>query len=1124
MLLSQVPRRKLCDRKEVTLGDQTAALAKFWVFSSTHVAAHFTGFILDDLSAEFDPFSPQFGEKFAVPNLPVSIKDFAGNEVERVYADQWGEYNGLNYSTWEVNPPNPTGYAPTMMVACMNDPGSGTTPDPNFNPSYSQFCYEIPYMPGQTQYMDTPVVPTAAFAEGYNPPDCAYPNSTPAILRVDGDSVGPWVAVGNKSVASITVNNSGSGYNSLPAVTLQNGGGTGATAKVIDLKVVSFTVSNQGNNYTAVPTVTITGGGGFGATATAVLNTTTHRVTGITLVTGGSGYTSVPTVQITAVNGGSGARATASMGINTVNVIAEGSGYTSAPTVHFVSGSATAAATLGSGSSTLTITALGDKQVPNTAYMGPSATTAPYNQKFLTRHYGFGANQGTGSVTIGGVNAPVTSWSDGVIKVTVPDLSASTSPCTVQQRGVTTSTQCGQLVITNGSGQQSIDAVTVTVGGKAPTPVNGENASNNAIQLAIDKATPGDLIMVGPGVYNEMVIMWKPVRLQGVGAADVTINANTHPSGKLDPWRRQVSCLFGLATNGSLLNAGNIFDPTGQYSCPKDQQGAVDPLPLEGIVGWDTTVNGNLAQLLQEPSLMGAYEGAGITVVGKGETLSIDSSSTGTAGSEGDFPAGSVQLTNSAADCSFPSNFFCNPSRIDGLTVTNSSQGGGGIFLHAWNHLMEISNNRIYGNAGTLSGGLNIGQAESPDANLDAVGNQLPFLYQSNVNVHNNSITANTSYGDELFSASPSAAGGATFCTGADYYNFKYNWVCGNLSTGDGGGLVHEGFMFNGTIAHNWILFNQSNNISHPTNGGGIAVLGAGADGSGAGAPGTECGSVTDVDCAPGLSDGTGSLTIDSNIIMGNTAESGSGGGIRLQTINGTEVTRFPLQPGNWYQVDVTNNIIANNVAGWDGGGISMQDALKVNLVNNTINSNDTTASAGILFNTVTAPLASTPPPTCKTSAGATTVCTGPQAAGLVTMQNTVNLTEGINAAQGGTVICPAGHFVPTTNLLTLFGAVNGTCKGFSYPKIENDMIYNNRSFNIQVGNLGTGTLNQQNLVTLVPQLNQTVTGDCESGASYWDIGVRGDTGPANHSFNNYSEPDVLDSDQHGGLHRGDFA
>src|ERR1700736_2366258 len=85
-----------------------------------------------------------------------------------------------------------------MMVTCMNDPGTGATPDPLYNPQYSQFCYEIPFMPGQTQYMDTPVVPVQAFADGYDQPDCAYPDATPAIASVTGDSsgggAGPWVS------------------------------------------------------------------------------------------------------------------------------------------------------------------------------------------------------------------------------------------------------------------------------------------------------------------------------------------------------------------------------------------------------------------------------------------------------------------------------------------------------------------------------------------------------------------------------------------------------------------------------------------------------------------------------------------------------------------------------------------------------------------------------------------------------------------------------------------------------------------------------------------------------------------------------------------------------------------
>ena len=180
--------RPLCDRKEVTLVEQAAALAKFWIFTSAHAAAHFTGVITDDFTSEFDPFSPQFGEKFAPPDLPISIKDWTGAEIARTYADHWGAYNGLTYSTWEVNPPNPTGYAPTMMITCMNDPGTGATPDALYNPQYSNFCYEIPFMPGQTQYMDTPVTPTSAFAgAGYNNPDCAYPDLTPAVSEVDGD-------------------------------------------------------------------------------------------------------------------------------------------------------------------------------------------------------------------------------------------------------------------------------------------------------------------------------------------------------------------------------------------------------------------------------------------------------------------------------------------------------------------------------------------------------------------------------------------------------------------------------------------------------------------------------------------------------------------------------------------------------------------------------------------------------------------------------------------------------------------------------------------------------------------------------------------------------------------------
>ncbi len=189
----------------------------------------------------------------------------------------------------------------------------------------------------------------------------------------------------------------------------------------------------------------------------------------------------------------------------------------------------------------------------------PRPPTAPFNQKTVTRNYGFGTTQGTGTVTIGGVAATVTSWSDATITVTVPSTGANQVPeCALQQQaqyGGSTA-RCGELVITAGNGKQSIDTVTVTIGGKAPTHVVAPSTTASTgspfgpIQNAINAAAPGDLIIVQPGVYNEILLMWKPVRLQGVGAASSIINANSQPAGRMDPWRAAVNCLFGLALNG----------------------------------------------------------------------------------------------------------------------------------------------------------------------------------------------------------------------------------------------------------------------------------------------------------------------------------------------------------------------------------------------------------------------------------------------------------------------------------------------------------------------------------------------------------------------------------------------
>ncbi len=968
--------RPLCDRKEVTITDQMQTNADFFVWTQVPAAAHYTGFISDDFASEFDPANPAFGEKFAVVNVPIGIKDYNGVEISRVYADQWGTFNGLAYSTWQVNPPNITGYGPNVMIFCMNDPGpikdlDPSSPtygqmitDPHYNPNYSDFCYEWSLMPGDTAYLDTPVVPTSAFAEGYNPPDCAYPDATPAIKEVDGDGIGPWVSA--------------------------------------------------------------------------------------------------------------------------------------------------------SGSRTLTITALGDQQVQNDAYSGPAANTPPYNLKTIKRHYGFGSQSSGTQCTAGqscvallgadGKSYPLTgvSWTDTAITGTVPanlPLCSASNP-TYRAGGNSNpnaNARCGELVITAANGKQSIDAVTVTLGGTTPKRV----AAGQTIQSVIDAATPGDLIIVPAGHYHEMLLMWKPVRLQGVAAASTIVDANTNPAGQLlEPWRREVDCLFGLSLNGALLSAGNPYDPTGTYSCNFNHQAntyQVDPIPLEPIIGWVASLNGNIAELLQEPTLMGAYEGAAITVLGRGweQRVLVPTGGTGTNNASSTFTG--TLLTSSTRDCRYASNYLCNPSRVDGMSFMNSSQGGGGIFLHGWNHYTEVANNRVYNNGGTLSGGIVVGQTETPDGTIAADGTtELPFLLNEHVNIHHNSITANTAYGDELNSNTPAAAGGVSLCNGSDYYKFNYNWVCGNLSMGDGGGIAHFGFSYNGDIEHNSIIFNQSTNPTLTTYGGGLIAEGVGPDG-------TLCenSATVDLDCPPQLPDGIGpGLVINANLIQGNTAEGGSGGGLRLQKVNGTDVQRSPLDPSKWYQVTVTNNIFVNNVAGWGGGGVSLVDSLLVNFVNNTVASNDSTATAGVLFDSPTAPNANVPPPNCDPTqpngvplpngklnncSNTSVTISAPMVAGLQADLNSLQLQGVMNPK----VHCPTTH---------------PNCYNLSNPQLENDLFWQNRAFNITTGVIPAPGL--ATAVQLVPALQQLTTGACPAGTpgskpsstpNYWDIGVYGDTSATSH-------------------------
>ena len=157
--------RPLCNIKQIAAAEAKNAAVDFYFFTQVPKAARAVGFANNDLGAEFNQASPNYGEKLAPSWIPVSFHDWTGREITRVYTDEFGSYNALIPSTFTVNVPSPTGVSPQMLTLILNNPVQpGGAKDPYYNPVYSITPWTLDYMPAKTSYLDTPLVPLAAFA------------------------------------------------------------------------------------------------------------------------------------------------------------------------------------------------------------------------------------------------------------------------------------------------------------------------------------------------------------------------------------------------------------------------------------------------------------------------------------------------------------------------------------------------------------------------------------------------------------------------------------------------------------------------------------------------------------------------------------------------------------------------------------------------------------------------------------------------------------------------------------------------------------------------------------------------------------------------------------------------
>ncbi len=267
------------------------------------------------------------------------------------------------------------------------------------------------------------------------------------------------------------------------------------------------------------------------------------------------------------------------------------------------------------------------------------------------------------------------------------------------------------------------------------------------------------------------------------------------------------------------------------------------------------------------------------------------------------------------ADFNNPTAF---PARIDGLTLKGSISGGGiQVFEQASN--LRISNNRITGNQGDYAGGISLGQR-------DVVGS---VFTNRNVVIEFNQIYQN---------GGVQGAGAIGIFTGAFGYKIQNNLIVGNFTHTTGGGISHDGCSPGGVIANNVIAYNECFY--------GVALGGVGVSGDGGGI--YIAGELLTAPAGTTVV-GAGSVTIINNLIQGNLAGAGHGGGIRVAAFNGQDVAESN-NPQNWYQLRILNNTIVDNASGAYGGGISLQDATRVSIINNTIANNDSLAVAQSTF------------------------------------------------------------------------------------------------------------------------------------------------------------------------------
>ena len=407
---------------------------------------------------------------------------------------------------------------------------------------------------------------------------------------------------------------------------------------------------------------------------------------------------------------------------------------------------------------TFTVISMGDTLVPNPDY---DRNVQPAE---ITRDFGFGSTAGV--VTVGGVVQTNVVWTNDMITFT-------------RETGTP---ETGDLVITRANGKKTEVGVQIVYVDAAANPdVSVLTVSQGAsIQDAIDAASPGDIVLVKSGRYDESLILTKNIRLQGVGARGTVINGRLSPTSRVVAWQSDIAARVA----------------SGEISLLPNQTFATVPEVLLTEVGAPLSVFGRelAGTIAPDSDFTGAYadgfsfesgqNGGGVLINGyaPGFTLSNDI----IAYNRGDFGGGVRVGSPGPTVDPMNDNFVLRNSRIiqNGGGNDVSSEGAGGVAIYAGADGYLVSENTICGNFAVANGG-GIGHVGLSDGGR-IINNRILFNQS-----FNQQQAAN---GGGLY-ISGTALVGEPATSGAGNVEIVGNLIQGNQAgAGDGGAFATFGF------------------------------------------------------------------------------------------------------------------------------------------------------------------------------------------------------------------------------------------------------------------------------------------------------------------------------------------